>query len=535
MYCQLVYLRGCPPGRIRRALAELPEMLDETYERTLQEIKMAKWESAHRLFQCVAVASRPLHVEELVEFLAFDFETGPIPKFNEDWRLDLNNPLRAVLSICSTMLTVVDAEGSPAIQFTHTSAKQFLTSARLAQKPDIIFRRFHISMALAHTLVAQACLGILLHLDTNITSDALQKYPLAEYAAQYWVGHAQFETVWRNVEDGIKLLLDPRKPYFAIWIWLHDPEAPRSRTERSERPLQPRGTPLHYATLYDSHTLVNFLVVQRPRDINTPGCDDNSTPLHLASGHGYVEVVRVLLKHGADVTHQDEHGLTPLHRASQHGHLEVVCVLLEHGATANSSDYSNWTPLHGASQDGHLEMVRVLLEHGANVHALDHGGWTPLQFPSHNGHLGVVLVLLEYGVDANTRDRSNWTPLHSASQQGHLEIVQVLLEHGADASSRDDNSQTPLHNASQQGHLEVVQVLLEHGADVNSRDDNNQTPLHLASRAGYLELVRPLVERGAAASIHVRNNKGRTPFQEASAEEHHDVMQLLLEHGAQEE
>src|SRR5579863_8426271 len=105
VYCQLVYLRGCHPGRIRHALSELPETLDETYERTLREINKADWELAHRLFQCVAVASRPLSVEELAEFLAFDFETGQIPQFREDWRLE--DPAEAVLSTCSTLLSLV--------------------------------------------------------------------------------------------------------------------------------------------------------------------------------------------------------------------------------------------------------------------------------------------------------------------------------------------------------------------------------------------------------------------------------------------
>jgi hypothetical protein len=87
-------------------LAELPDTLDETYERTLREITKADWELAHRLFQCVAVASRPLRVEELAEFLAFDFNVGPIPKFREDWRLE--DPVEAVLSTCTTLLSIIN-------------------------------------------------------------------------------------------------------------------------------------------------------------------------------------------------------------------------------------------------------------------------------------------------------------------------------------------------------------------------------------------------------------------------------------------
>jgi hypothetical protein len=102
------------------------------------------------------------------------------------------------------LLAIVDVEGSPVIQFSHFSVKEFLTSARLAETNDIFSRRYHVSLTPAHTLVAQSCLGILLHLDKDVViQDSLEKYPLAEYAAQHWVEHAQFEGVSGYVEDGI--------------------------------------------------------------------------------------------------------------------------------------------------------------------------------------------------------------------------------------------------------------------------------------------------------------------------------------------
>src|SRR5260221_212489 len=147
----MVYLRGCHPGRIRHALAELPETLDETYERTLREINKGDWELAHRLFQCIAVATRPLLVEELAEILAFDFRAGPIPKLREDWRPE--DPVEAVLSICTTLISLINVENSQVIQFSHFSVREFLTSARLAENHDIICRCNHISSTPPHTLV----------------------------------------------------------------------------------------------------------------------------------------------------------------------------------------------------------------------------------------------------------------------------------------------------------------------------------------------------------------------------------------------
>jgi hypothetical protein len=135
---------------------ELPQSLDETYERTLEDIGDQNWEYAHRLFQCVAAASRPLRVGELAEFLAFDFIEASTPEYLEDWRPE--DPAHAVLSTCSSLLAVVNVDGLRVIQFTHFSVKEYLTSTRLSKAKDTV-SRFHISMTSAHTIVAQACLA----------------------------------------------------------------------------------------------------------------------------------------------------------------------------------------------------------------------------------------------------------------------------------------------------------------------------------------------------------------------------------------
>jgi hypothetical protein len=112
-----------------------------------------------------------------------------------------------VLSACSSLLAVVNIEGSPVVQFSHFPVKEFLTSARVAEASDIIHHRYHVSMTPADILASQACSGTLLHLDKEIvTRDSLEDYPLAEYTAEYWIYHAQLEEVSQNVEDGMKQL-----------------------------------------------------------------------------------------------------------------------------------------------------------------------------------------------------------------------------------------------------------------------------------------------------------------------------------------
>ena len=155
------YIVACIPARIPQALAELPATLDETYERTLRGINEAIWGFAHRMFQFVLSGFPPTFTSRnwptCSHSISLFGKAGPIPIFCDDWRLE--DPADAVLSTCSTLLAIVDDQGSPVIQFSHFSVKEFLTSTRLAESTDIISHRYHVSMTSAHTLVAQACFG----------------------------------------------------------------------------------------------------------------------------------------------------------------------------------------------------------------------------------------------------------------------------------------------------------------------------------------------------------------------------------------
>jgi len=127
-------------------------MLNETYKWVLKDLKKANWEVSHRLFQFITVASCPLSVDKLVQFLGFDFMTGLIPKFQQDWLLE--DPVDAVLSTMSSLLAIVNIGDSQVIQFLHFSVKEFLTSSQLVEASDIVVRRYYISMTGTHTLAA---------------------------------------------------------------------------------------------------------------------------------------------------------------------------------------------------------------------------------------------------------------------------------------------------------------------------------------------------------------------------------------------
>jgi ankyrin repeat protein len=503
----------------------------------LKEIHKENRECAHRLFQCVAAASRPLRVEELAEFLAFDFEAGSIPTFLPDWRSE--DPTHTVLSTCSSLLAVVDdGHGFQVIQFAHFSVKEYLTSKRLAETKDTI-SCFHVFMTPAHTVIAQACLGILLNLDENITTGSLRDFPLARYAAEHWVEHALFENVSSSVEDGIKRLFDPSESHLSTWVWIYDPEYPTLDHSFEGPPPEARATPLHYAISCGMPDVATFLIVEHSQDVNAREIPFGQTPLHTASRHGDVELAQVLLEHGAEIDALDNEGKTSICLASEIGHVELVQFLLKQGADAEAQDdVIDRSPLETAVLYGCMEVARVLLEHGVDANAQNKRGHTPLFMASEWGNPAAARLLLSYGADVKARCKDNQTLLHVAIGE---EITRLLLELGVDANALDIKNRTPLHCASDR-HVEVVQVLLEHGVDANARDVNNVTPLHVASGAfcwGYSDLsgepratARLLLQYGS--DIHARDDQGQTPFMIATARRYNNVMQLLLEHGAED-
>jgi ankyrin repeat protein len=498
----------------------------------LRDINEKSSELAHRIFQCVAVVSRPLRVEELADFLALDFSAGPIPKFREDWRGE--NPVDAVLSTCSALLSLVDVNGSQVIQFSHFSAKEYLTSTRLSKERDTV-SRYHVSMTPAHALVAQACLGILLHLDKNDTIGGLQKFPLAEYAAKHWFEHARFEDVSERVEEGTKKLFDGTKPHLAVWLSIYDPIRGRGMA------VDTFGTPLRYAAFCGLPSVVKALAIENPQDVRSLGIDDDdkSTALHLASREGHVDVAHALVEQGADVTAQDTDGSTPLHWASRKGHVDVAHALVEHGADVSAQDTDGSTPMHWASRQGHVDVARALVEHGADVTAQDKLGSTPLHGTSFKGHADFARFLVVGGADVKAQDKLGWTPLHVASFHGHVKLTEFLLINNAHAKTQDEYGSTPLHqlSGSHKGNAELAKLLIERGhADVKARDKDGSTPLHRALVNHRADLAEFLINSDTVKGLEkddtrlkVQDKDGSTPLHEASANGHTALARLILD------
>ena len=467
MFCQLDALQHCIPPNLRQYLNELPDTLDETYDRILKGINKAQKDNAHRLLQCLTVAVRPLRVEELAELLAFDFQAsteGGIPTLREDWRWD--NEEEAVLSTCSSLITIIPRDDSRVVQFSHFSVKEYLTSSRLARSPHGEVSRFRIDLEPAHTIMAQACLATLLRLDEHAVNSDAKVPPLVKYAAEYWVNHAQFGKVSLHVRDGMDDLFDNSKPHFAAWVKVHDIDenwqgfSPYSRDGV--------GSPLYYAAFCGFYDLAERLITKHPDQVNSRG-GRILFPLPAALSKRHLHVANSLYRHGAVVDVQGVHKCTPLHVASNFGQLDTMQWLLNHGADANAKSDYDYVPLVNALHQLHFEAVRVLLEHNADINSQDYTGRTPLCYvlrncTSKDQFMDMVQLLLEHGADPNICTNDHTTPLHAASSLGLLEAARLLLSHGANIDEKDGEGRTPFQLAASKGHDELTKLLTEHGA-----------------------------------------------------------------------
>uniref|UniRef100_M8BTV2 Ankyrin repeat and SOCS box-containing protein 14 n=1 Tax=Aegilops tauschii TaxID=37682 RepID=M8BTV2_AEGTA len=139
------------------------------------------------------------------------------------------------------------------------------------------------------------------------------------------------------------------------------------------------------------------------------------------------DLAMLLLCKGADVGATNPRG-TALHVAAMRGFPEVIRVLLRHGADPNKFASRVFTPLVSSLLGGSVECMKLLIEAGANVHAGGFSGATPLLLAcSRRGNIGFVKCLLKAGADPNVPDELGRLPIEIAAVQGGKKLVQLLF------------------------------------------------------------------------------------------------------------
>jgi len=195
---------------------------------------------------------------------------------------------------------------------------------------------------------------------------------------------------------------------------------------------------------------------------------NGATPLVLSCRNGHHEVVEYLVdrccasvEQAGSVTFDGEtiEGAPPLWCAAAAGHLEIVRLLVKSGANVNSTTKTNSTPLRAACFDGHFEIVKYLVEHNADIEVANRHGHTCLMIACYKGHFKIAKYLIDIGADVNRKSVKGNTALHDCAESGSLEIMKLLIGSGARIDV-DAYGMTPLLAASVTGHLHIVEHLI---------------------------------------------------------------------------
>jgi hypothetical protein len=199
----------------------------------------------------------------------------------------------------------------------------------------------------------------------------------------------------------------------------------------------------------------------------------------------------------------------PLANAASAGRMDIVLLLLDHGADPNlrEEQYApNGRALYSAVYHGHYDIAKLLLERGAfpnpQVESSGDALWIAREWRPNRK---IVELLLSYGATPEPdRPPEDWpthahdwlliSPLHDAARQGNVTKAKQLLDEGADIHARDEHMRsTPLAWAAKFGHLGMVKFLLRRGAAKRLPDDPEwATPHAWAVRRGHQKIARLL-------------------------------------------
>ncbi|KIJ99791.1 hypothetical protein K443DRAFT_80490, partial [Laccaria amethystina LaAM-08-1] len=364
---QLNELKECQTKTdLKRQLADLPQGLEETYDRILLGIKKKDHSYVKLFLQWLSFAVRPLKLMELAATATVDLSGENGAEYKSDNELQ---DIKDVLKMCTSF--VIESEG--VIKLSHFSVKEYLISEYIQSHNMKEVKYFSVSEELSHSVISQICLAYLLQFNTpeplhenlDVTS------PLARYAAEHWIIHAHFDCKNKPQSSSVfalmMKLLTNENSAFVNWVQIHD-------IDRYYKDLQKQtghnAKLLYYASLAGL-TEASYDLLEMRADVNAQGgAFGNALQAALYGGHE--AIAKLLIEKGADgadVNAQGGHYGNALQAASQTGHEAIAKLLIENGADVNAQGGHYGNAFQAASYAHNKAIAKLLIENGADVNS----------------------------------------------------------------------------------------------------------------------------------------------------------------------
>lgn len=261
------------------------------------------------------------------------------------------------------------------------------------------------------------------------------------------------------------------------------------------------------------------------------------TILCWAANCGRKEIVELLLVRGAKVNAAIDRNESPIAQAMMGKHHDIVKLLLKAGADPESKNYGGWTLLEYATEQKDEDLVRDIIQRTAAKGTAQSDSERSakaeaLAKAAERGDVSMLKLLVEQGADINGINRwGSETALMKAAYYGHADAARWLIDRGADIEARDSRGNTALNHAAWMGKEEVISLLLAHGADTNAVNRLNWNSLMQAALEGHVGSARILLEHGARTDL-IDKEKGASVLYLAERSGSQELVALLKAHGA---
>ena len=285
-----------------------------------------------------------------------------------------------------------------------------------------------------------------------------------------------------------------------------------------------RGRTVLYQAIISEHPEIVRALIKHGADVNSR-VGGGDAPIVRAVSTMQTILVRYLIEAGADLTAKSRDGESLIMRAAATGEGKTLEMLAARGADVNEFDSKRRTPLRLAAEKGHIEAISVLLRHGARVR--DIGAAGPFGFHIQPGGPGYPNPRSAFRAGAGIPPVS---PLLIASQSRSPELIRAAWDAGG--SSHKDNSVGAqcLEAAVRAGNEEALRTLLDLGIPFKETGSPGNSLLHTAILVGNSSLVQFLLARGA--TVNAADASGRLPLHIAASTRTPGLVALLLRHGA---
>ena len=297
--------------------------------------------------------------------------------------------------------------------------------------------------------------------------------------------------------------------------WANNTEAAQALIEAGSNCNLPSGgwTNLMYAARNGNDALVGLLL-QHGSEINAQG--NSATALKWAVEKDKVSTADLLIAKGADMTlvgnekERADHIKWPLlGEAALDGYVDMVKLLLRHGINVDQAASNGATPLILAAKYGHLDVMDTLLANGAKIDMQEKDfGSTPLICAISWNQTDAANFLINHGANPNIFMNSGETALIRAAQHGDSKIVNALIKAKANLNAVDHDGQTALMLACKRNHSSIkedsIHELVEAGANIDLVDNKGETALTYAGDRTNDGIVDYLKEKGAKRTdLHI--------------------------------